>query len=337
MDDTKLEELEKAYKKEKDYKIRIRMVTVRMVRVRNMSVNETADIQGRRPNWVRNWLCRFDDGGLKGLRDLPRCGRPRRIPLDIIDGIIAKVSSRRITPLELQQSIRKDTGVKLHITYVRKIMHRHNLSPKAPRKIHVNRADKKAVQNWKYRFNRRVSRLEKDGFTVLMEDEAIFIHDVIVGRKYWSPVGHSISVPYTGSHRRIVTYGSITRDGRQFFRTYEKFDGPTFVQYLKDLHRHFGKVAVTADRAPQHRSKLVREFLRNNKDVKMIYLPKGSPYLNAMEECWHQGKRVLLVSEYYKTFQDMRQAVSLYYRTVRFNLDLIKFASRKYETLCTNF
>ena len=94
---------------------------------------------------------------------------------------------------------------------------------------------------------------------------------------------------------------------------------------------------MTADGAPQHRSKLVREFLRNNKDVKMIYLPKGSPYLNAMEECWHQGKRVLLVSEYYKTFQDMRQAVSLYYRTVRFNLDLIKFASRKYETLCTNF
>ena len=160
---------------------------------------------------------------------------------------------------------------------------------------------------------------------------------MIVGRKYWSPVGYPIGVPYTGSHKRIVVYGSIARDGRQFFRTYEKFDGPTFVRYLKDLHRHFGKVVVTADRAPQHRSKLVREFLHNNKGVKMIYLPKGSPYLNAMEEYGHQGKRVLLVSEYYKTFQDMHRAVSLYYRTVRFNLDLLKFVSRKYETLCTNF
>ena len=69
----------------------------------------------------------------------------------------------------------------------------------------------------------------------------------------------------------------------------------------------------------------------------MIYLPKGSPYLNAMEECWHQGKRVLLVSEYYKTFQDMHRAVSLYYRTARFKLDLLKFTSRKYVTLRTNF
>ena len=170
-----------------------------------------------------------------------------------------------------------------------------------------------------------------------MEDEVIFIHDVIVGRKYWSQVGRSISVPYTGSHKRIAAYGSIAKDSRQFFRTYEKFDGPTFIRYLKDLHRHFGKVAVTADRAPQHRSKLVKEFLRNNKDVKMIYLPKGSPYLNAMEECWHQGKRVLLVSEYYRTFQDMHRAVSLYYRTVRFKLDLLKFTSRKYEMLCKDF
>ncbi len=54
MDNTKLEELEKAYKKEKDHKVRTRMVVVRMVRVRNMTVEDTADIQGRSPNWVRN-------------------------------------------------------------------------------------------------------------------------------------------------------------------------------------------------------------------------------------------------------------------------------------------
>ena len=69
----------------------------------------------------------------------------------------------------------------------------------------------------------------------------------------------------------------------------------------------------------------------------MIYLPKDSPYINTMEGCWHQGKLVLLVSEYYKPFQDMYLAVLLYYLTVRFNLDFLKFASRKYETLCTNF
>ena len=65
MDDIKREELEKACKKEKDRKVRTRMVAVRMVRVLNMSVDETTDIQRRSPNWVCNWLRRFDEGGLE--------------------------------------------------------------------------------------------------------------------------------------------------------------------------------------------------------------------------------------------------------------------------------
>ena len=89
MNDTKLEELKKAYKKEKDYKIRIRMVTVRMVRVLNMSVEETASLQVRCLAWVRDWLRRYDEGG---IRDLPRCGRPKRILRDTFGGIITKMA-----------------------------------------------------------------------------------------------------------------------------------------------------------------------------------------------------------------------------------------------------
>ena len=85
MDDTKLEELEKACKK--IHKVRTRMVAVCMVRVLNMSVEETANLQARCPTWVRDWLRRYDEGGLEGLRDLPKCGRPRRILRNIMRGI----------------------------------------------------------------------------------------------------------------------------------------------------------------------------------------------------------------------------------------------------------
>ena len=90
------------------------------------------------------------------------------------------------------------------------------------------------------------------------------------------------------------------------------------------------------DRAPQHRSRLVREFLRKSKNVKIMYLPKGSPYLNAVEECWRQGKRRLLVSKYYRTFSDMYMAISTYYRTARFNLELIKYVNKKTELIYAN-
>ena len=243
------------------------MVAVRMVRVRNMSVSETADIQGRCPNRVCNLLHRYDKEGLEGLRDLPRSGRPRRILRNVMDGIIANVAGCRITPVDLQQYIRAQAGTSFHITYVRKIMHLYNLSPKVAQKIHINRAGRKAVWNWRYYLKRRISCLEKEGFAVIMQDEAFFVHDTVSGRKYWSPKGRRINVPYTGSHRKVTIYGSLALDGRQFFRTYDRFNAVTFVAYLKELQKHFGKTVLICDRAPQHRSRLVKEFLRKSKNV----------------------------------------------------------------------
>ncbi len=100
------------------------------------------------------------------------------------------------------------------------------------------------------------------------------------------------------------------------------------MSYLEELNRKWGKVTVILDRAPQHRAKAVRKFLRKNPNVKLIYLPKGSPYLNAVEECWHQAKRELLVSEYYASMSDMTYRVSEYFRTVRFGLDVEKYLNR---------
>ena len=145
-----------------------------------------------------------------------------------------------------------------------------------------------------------------------------------------------INVPYTRSHRKVTIYGSLALDGRQFFWTYDRFNAVTFAAYLKELQRHFGKAVLICDRAPQHRLRLVKEFLRKNRNVKIMYFPKGSPYLNAVEECWRQGKRRLLVSEYYRNFSDMCVAISTYYQTARFNLELMKYVNKKTELIHAN-
>ena len=84
----------------------------------------------------------------------------------------------------MQTIMREKTGTRLYITNVRKVMRRHGLTPKVPQKVHVNRAGKEAVRSWQHRFDKRVSRLEEDGFTIVDEDEAFFIYDMASGRKY---------------------------------------------------------------------------------------------------------------------------------------------------------
>ena len=80
MDETGREELKEAYRKEKDPRVAARMLAVHTVYVRKAGIDETAAHLMRSARWVRNWLHRYDEGGLDGLRDLPRSGRPRRIP-----------------------------------------------------------------------------------------------------------------------------------------------------------------------------------------------------------------------------------------------------------------
>ncbi|MBI1658820.1 MAG: hypothetical protein IS632_08650 [Thaumarchaeota archaeon] len=63
MDKTKREELEKAYRKEKDSRAVPKMLTVHMVRVRKMGIGETAANLMRSERWVHEWLERFDAGG----------------------------------------------------------------------------------------------------------------------------------------------------------------------------------------------------------------------------------------------------------------------------------
>ena len=75
MDETEREELKGAYKKEKDLRVDARMLAVHMVYVRKAGIDETAAHLMRSTRWARNWLHRYDEGGLDDLRDLPRSSR----------------------------------------------------------------------------------------------------------------------------------------------------------------------------------------------------------------------------------------------------------------------
>ena len=209
-------------------------------------------------------------------------------------------------------------------------MYRAGLSVKAATKVHVNHARGETVNSWRHRTKMRIARLKKSRFVIAAADEAFFIHNNSAGRKYWSPIGIPVKVPHAGGRRRLTIFGAVTDDGRQFFRTTTRgFNNGTFIPYVRALLRRFKRVALILDRASTHRSKLVRKAFGKNKNIEFIYLPKASTYLNASEQCWNRGKRDLLNSEYYETFEDMRKAVSTYLRTVRFDLDVHRYLNRK--------
>ena len=119
------------------------------------------------------------------------------------------------------------------------------------------------------------------GFTVVVEDESIFIHDALV-RRMWVPEGKRPIVITTGSHQKTHVFGALSIDGKQLFIQYSAFDRFTFLAYLKKLQNKFHKVILFLDRAAQHyRSMVVKKYFEKNKDILEVkWFPKSCPEFN---------------------------------------------------------
>jgi len=164
---------------------------------------------------------------------------------------------------------------------------------------------------------------------VLVEDESIFMHDSVMTRKRrWILKEKRPVVTVSGSHSKTIVFGILSLNGKQLFRQYERFDSQSFIAYLEEARKKFKKFIMIVDRATQHRSRMVKEYLqRNLETIRIEYFPVGLPLLNAVEECWRQGKCNIL-PRYYSGFSHLKQTISNFYRTRRFNLDIKKYLFR---------
>jgi transposase len=164
---------------------------------------------------------------------------------------------------------------------------------------------------------------------VLVQDESILMHDspAIKEKKRIIKENRPIATA-TGSHSKTTIFGVPSKDGRQLFRQHDRFGSHSSITHLEEARRKFKEFIMFVDRAAQHRPKVVKEHLKRNEDcTRTGYFPDGSPEFNAVEECWRQGK-YNTSPNCHPSFSHLKQAISRYYRTTRFNLDIKKYLLR---------
>ena len=98
----------------------------------------------------------------------------------------------------------------------------------------------------------------------MVQDESIFLRMGTNGRKLWSRVGDPVTASRHGRRDRTVVFGALAEDGTRLMRQYGRFDGPTFVRYLKEVRRRWGRVLLVTDNASQHKHREVRKYLEEH-------------------------------------------------------------------------
>ena len=166
------------------------------------------------------------------------------------------------------------------------------------------------------------------GWELIVEDES-FIYYESTSRKVWIRKGRKPIRLVTGSHAKLLIFGSLTLKKKQKFKAVkvtkkQKFNWKSTLSYLRSLKREHQKFVLFWDRATPHTDYRVEEYLKENEScIRVEHFPTATPELNPVEECWKQTKSSdIVANKIYDTFEEFHKAVTGFYKKKRFNLNL---------------
>lgn len=136
--------LEKAYDEESDADTRLRILLVLRAKLDNAIPAHVSRELHRTREWASEWLERFDEHGIEGLKTMERSGRPPKL-----DGRAMATVQRKVlrnesgwTIREVREFIHNEAGVTYSERHVYRLMNRWGLRTIVPEKRLVNKASR---------------------------------------------------------------------------------------------------------------------------------------------------------------------------------------------------
>lgn len=142
---------EQLYRKESDADIKERMLLVlNVVYDKHIPAQAARDLHRSR-TWASDWLKRYMEEGIEGLRDRAKSGRPPELSREIVYKIKSQLSSSKQgwTTKQVNDIIIRESGVHYHQIYIYTLLRRWGFKQKVPRRVHVNTASKEEKERFK--------------------------------------------------------------------------------------------------------------------------------------------------------------------------------------------
>jgi transposase len=276
------------------------------------------------------WIERYRTLGIRELVKGPYPGKKPRLTPDQQDKLAqiveagpekAGLDTGVWTATIVKSLVRAKFGVSYGLSQIRRILRKHRLSVQVPRRDPA-KADPEKQKEWTEKDLPKIKEeVRSDAGVLMYEDEASFEQSGTLTHT-WCVIGKGCAVKSFPTRKRVKAFGAITIDEvpKWHFRfEREKFNGGSFINLLDQLIRQYKdqKVHLITDNAPYHKGPKVRQWLEANGDrLKLHFLPKYSPKLNATEYVWRKVKRLTTHNRYFETAKEL--AGELFRRFNRF-------------------
>lgn len=321
-------ELMEAFKKEKKKRPSVRMLIVHNVVNLGMKIPLVAKMFDKSYNTVKNCCERFKERGISGLYDAPRSGRPKKIENETLDKYIGD-TSKGVDLETLAGELVDKFDVKYTPSGMRAKAHSMGWSCKKTQPALHRRAPMPYTIGWCHETGEWLDELEKDGFDAWMLDQHLVHNDHNPKRRMWSAIGTPIWRPKYPNRSKFYMFGGFSTSGSQLFRNIGKYNAKGVLSVLKQIHQKHGQIGIIWDRASQHTSNIVLDYVADHSsDIRLQWFPTAWPELDPVEGYWSKLQRHMIMNRVFETVEERERAIMNVVRTMRPNMDIRKILTK---------
>lgn len=180
----------------------------------------------------------------------------------------------------------------------------------------------------------------------LRQDEAIYFMDSVHpqyqarARYGWIKKGTNKTLPIYSGWKRMHIIGALNVANLDLVKADKpKVNGDYIVEFLQQLEvqtRDKTKVYLICDNAGYHKSKKVKEYLRNSK-IELLFLPPYSPNLNPIERLWKFMHSKVSNNKYYQNFEQFTEEILNFFINIpKYFTQLRTLISDKFQSISHN-
>lgn len=159
----------------------------------------------------------------------------------------------------------------------------------------------------------------------LAKDEAVYFMDSVHpqyqtrARFGWIRKNQTKTLPSFSGWKRKHIIGAINLKNQHVVTTDNpKVNGDYIIEFLKKLEEKNGdkkKIYLICDNAGYHKSKKVKEYLKDRK-IELIFLPPYSPNLNPIERLWKFMHSVVSNNKFYANFEAFGDSLRRFFENI---------------------
>lgn len=156
--------------------------------------------------------------------------------------------------------------------------------------------------------------------------------------RVWHPCGQTPVIHISPNRDSTHFYGALNlQSGKETVMRSSTMNGATTVLFLIMLLTVYPTqpILLLWDRAPWHRSKLVKTFLHDNPQLEILWLPPAAPELNPQEHVWKATREAVSHNHDLPLLDQLADAFQAHLNTATFPCSLLDL--HNYPYLCMMF